>query len=185
MYTEVRTAATFLAKFLQSKSSSASATAERLLTFEQALVDRLMERFKGHWDPQRPCKGNAFRAVCVLNGVVDRVVVEALMAAGIKAEELNFPTELVLWIDPHCVSYRIGDFGQVVTVWENKTALDSDAVEVPHFFKTNNRTRSPSFGRSQAQTPPPMSQGQPQTPPPLSSMHPHSQYPYQKAVMAN
>ncbi|TPX66972.1 hypothetical protein SpCBS45565_g04149 [Spizellomyces sp. 'palustris'] len=89
MYTEVRTAATFLAKFLQSKSTSASTTVERLLTFEQALVDRLMERFKGHWDPQRPCIGNAFRAVCVLNGVVDRVVVEALMVAGIKAEGSN------------------------------------------------------------------------------------------------
>lgn len=104
--------------------------------------------------------------------------------------DLTFPSELVLWIDPHCVSYRMGDFGQVVTVWENKAALESEAVQIPHFFKASHRTRSPSatFSRPQSQTPPPppsASQSQSQTPPPPSNAMHHPHYQYQKAVMAN
>ncbi|KAI9092090.1 hypothetical protein DFS34DRAFT_584140 [Phlyctochytrium arcticum] len=182
MYTEVRTAATFLAKFLQSKTGQGSANAERMSIFEQALTQRLIEKFKGHWDPQRPFIGNAFRAICIFSGSVDNTIDDALTTADVLVEDLNFPSELVLWIDPHCVSYKIGDFGQVVTVWENKAALESDMVEIPLFFKNGNRTRSPTFNRSQAQTPPPISQAQQaQTPPPS---HPHH-YPFVKSVMVN
>ncbi|KAI8819305.1 uncharacterized protein EV422DRAFT_107053 [Fimicolochytrium jonesii] len=184
MYTEVQTAVTFLAKLFHSKSSSAAVTPEKLAAFQQALVERMLEHYKGHWDPQRPCRGNAFRALCILNGCVEPVISDAVRVAGLKLADLSFPPELVLWVDPHCVSYRIGDFGQVVTVWENRAVLDSEAVEIPHFFKANHRTRSPSFSRAQSQTPPPaqsQQQQQSQSPPPPMSQH----YQYQKAVMAN
>ncbi|KAI8909323.1 hypothetical protein DFJ77DRAFT_472135 [Powellomyces hirtus] len=187
MYTEVQTAVTFLTKLLHSKSASATVTPEHLNAFQQALVDRMLENFRGHWDPQRPCKGNGFRALSIQNGSVDAVVMESVKVAGIKFADLTFPSELVLWIDPHCVSYRIGDFGQVVTVWENKAAMESESVEIPHFFKPNHRTRSPSF-RAQSQTPPPPMNGQNQQQQQQNQGSPpsmHSHYQYQKAVMAN
>ncbi|KAJ3012748.1 hypothetical protein HKX48_006100 [Thoreauomyces humboldtii] len=290
MYTEISTAVTFLTKLLHSKSASAVVTADHLAAFQQALVERMLDNFRGHWDPQRPCLGNGFRALCIQNGGVDAVVAEAVKVAGIRmagefpkwrakraevflhgarsapspenaseasrgyplhgarsapspeiaseasrrflhgapspemaseasrrflrgsringisprfcrCTDLTFPTELVLWIDPHCVSYRIGDFGNVVTVWENKQALESESVEVPFYFKPNHRTRSPNF-RPTAQTPPPPMNGQqpqqqqqqqqqqngsqqqqPNGSSPPSVQHPH--YQYQKTVMAN
>ncbi|TPX62079.1 hypothetical protein PhCBS80983_g00633 [Powellomyces hirtus] len=166
MYTEVQTAVTFLTKLLHSKSASATVTPEHLNAFQQALVDRMLENFRGHWDPQRPCKGNGFRALSIQNGSVDAVVMESVKVAGIKFA---------------------GDFGQVVTVWENKAAMESESVEIPHFFKPNHRTRSPSF-RAQSQTPPPPMNGQNQQQQQQNQGSPpsmHSHYQYQKAVMAN
>lgn len=49
-------------------------------------MQRMLKKYKGHWDPHRPCKGNAYRAVCILNGVVERGVVEAVEGAGIRLE---------------------------------------------------------------------------------------------------
>ncbi|KAJ3187685.1 transducer of ERBB2 [Gaertneriomyces sp. JEL0708] len=104
----------------------------------------MLAKFQGHWDYKKPFRGNAYRALCILCGVVDNLILDSCRAAGIDPSDLNLPSDLVLWTDPHSVTYRIGDFAPITTVWENKAALDTlehdSNVELPSFF----RGRSPT-----------------------------------------
>lgn len=79
MFTEITTAATFLAKYLPHKETAP----ESIQTFRQCLTDIMMEKFEGHWDAKRPLKGNAFRAISVFQGRLDPVVVGAAKRAGL------------------------------------------------------------------------------------------------------
>jgi hypothetical protein len=49
-----------------------------------------------------------------------------------------FPSDLVVWVDPGCVSYRINDFGSITTIYENRRAvtLKRDDRSIKHTGST-------------------------------------------------
>ncbi|KAI9206742.1 uncharacterized protein BJ171DRAFT_579709 [Polychytrium aggregatum] len=120
MLQEVTAAANHLCKYLLLGKSASTLSNESIVLFNKALVSLLIQKFKGHWDPNFPMRGNAYRSISVFNGVPDPLIEEAAHHASIPNIECFFPQELVLWIDPRCVSYRTGDFGPVVNIWERE-----------------------------------------------------------------
>eukprot|EP01118_Nematostelium_gracile_P005983 TRINITY_DN1910_c0_g1_i3.p1 TRINITY_DN1910_c0_g1~~TRINITY_DN1910_c0_g1_i3.p1 ORF type:complete len:161 (+),score=31.02 TRINITY_DN1910_c0_g1_i3:116-598(+) len=75
---------------------------EKIMSFQKALTLKLAEKYEGHWYPDEPDRGHAFRSILCENGRVDRLVKEAADSAGVT--NLNFPAEFIMWVDPGRVS---------------------------------------------------------------------------------
>ncbi len=88
-----------------------------------------MSRFEGHWYPEAPLRGSAFRCLH-LGAPRDPVVELAARRSGLDTEEVcaNVPPELSIWIDPYEVSYQIGEKGAVKALYtEDPPGLGGDA----------------------------------------------------------
>jgi hypothetical protein len=96
--------------------------------FTAALSASLQERYEGRW---HPTLHSAHRAVTIFGGVADQVLLTALQVAGLgnstnKLAE-SIPKELVVWVDPGEVAFRIGDRGQPSTLYKEGGLNDSDS----------------------------------------------------------
>ena len=107
MRSEITAAVLFLAQ-LTEKSEKFSP--EQLEQFKSRLIELLTERFKNHWFPDKPFKGQGYRCIRV-NGHSrrDTTLEKAANDAGVKYEDLSLPVELTLWIDPREVCCRFGE----------------------------------------------------------------------------
>ncbi|KAI8982054.1 hypothetical protein BDF20DRAFT_818469 [Mycotypha africana] len=116
MQIEICQAVDFLGRLLQSKVDS-----NTVFCFKKQLVTVLLERFSNHWDPRQPNRGNGFRAISNFNGA-DPILVEACNKANCSFNLIHthLPRDLVLWIDPYSVSYRVGDHGNIMTLYDIK-----------------------------------------------------------------
>ena len=82
--------------------------------FGEELEKALKDKFQGHWYPDKPFKGSAFR--CLKTGdPIDKVLERAARESGVLIQDIleNLPQELAVWVDPGEVSYRIGEKGAV------------------------------------------------------------------------
>ncbi|XP_012274935.1 protein Tob1 [Orussus abietinus] len=102
---EVQVALNFVISYLYNKLPR-----RRVNIFGEELEKALKEKFKGHWYPEKPFKGSAFR--CLKTGdPVDPVLERAAKESGVPIQDIleNLPAELAVWVDPGEVSYRIGE----------------------------------------------------------------------------
>ncbi|KAL3897642.1 MAG: hypothetical protein SGCHY_003273 [Lobulomycetales sp.] len=107
----------------------------------------LTKRYKGHWNPEKAIQGNGYRALNFLNGSVDAILEQVSKKYKIKDIHMLFPLELVLWVDPGEVSYRVGDFGYPTVIYE--TSARDSAVEDVHGTDSNSSTvGSPVMNRA-------------------------------------
>ncbi|XP_076121751.1 protein Tob2 [Alosa pseudoharengus] len=105
MHLEVKVAINFIVSYLYNKLPR-----RRADLFGEELEQILLLRFDGHWYSDSPLRGSAYR--CLHLGFIRDPVVElAAKRSGLDTEEVrtNVPEELTIWIDPHEVSYRIGE----------------------------------------------------------------------------
>ncbi|XP_051994570.1 protein Tob2-like [Xyrauchen texanus] len=109
MHLEVKVALNFIVSYLYNKLPR-----RRADLFGEELERILVSRFEGHWYPEVPLRGSAFRCLN-LGGHRDPVVELAAKRSGLDTEEVhaNVPPELSIWIDPYEVSYQIGEKGAV------------------------------------------------------------------------
>ncbi|KAJ1961166.1 hypothetical protein IWQ62_003959 [Dispira parvispora] len=119
MHTEISHAVTFLCRFIP---ESAPVQPEQREAWKDALTTLLTRRFQGHWDVNQPMVGNAYRAITTFAGELDNVLVDAAEMAGLSRSLLAsyLPRELVLWVDPFVVSYRIRDSNSTFALYEDK-----------------------------------------------------------------
>ena len=113
---EIQVAVQFLVSFLDEKISS-----EEVESFRKELRSLLAKKFEGHWYPEKPAKGSAYRCLSIEESI-DTVIVKAAEKVKIDMEMItnNLPKKLDLWIDPSEVSYRIGKnlhFPQILGIW--------------------------------------------------------------------
>lgn len=122
MINEITAATTFIALHLQKTVPESTRT-----VFREALATKLTHKFSSHWDPKLPLKGNAFRSLSFHRGRIDSVILEVSSACGLDVSHLEaaFPDNFVIWIDPFSVSYRTGEHGVLVVIWEDHDALMS------------------------------------------------------------
>ncbi|KAI9316776.1 hypothetical protein BX666DRAFT_2155395 [Dichotomocladium elegans] len=119
MHMEIAQAADFLGRLLHSKLDQAL-----LEAFKDELTDLLKKRFVNHWDTQQPYRGNAFRAISNFNGQLDPVLVIGKSINAMVSPDVihaHLPRDFVLWIDPFSVSYRVGDHGNIMTLFEDRS----------------------------------------------------------------
>ncbi|XP_034939246.1 protein BTG1-like [Chelonus insularis] len=107
MRNEITAAVLFLVQLIEKNEKFSP---DQLDCFRRRLIELLTERFKNHWFPDKPFKGQGYRCIRV-NGHSrkDETLESAANAAGVKYEDLSLPVELTLWVDPHEVCCRFGE----------------------------------------------------------------------------
>lgn len=120
MKAEVFAASDFIVSLLRVGSSS-SLSEENLMVFRDTLAMVMRDHYHNHWFPERPFKGSGYRCIRI-NGQMDPLVATAGASCGLDAVSLRslFPSELTLWVDPHEVSYRIGENGSVCVLLDER-----------------------------------------------------------------
>jgi protein Tob/BTG len=107
MLNEIQAAVLFLGQLIEKNEKFSPDQLER---FKRHLVEELMERFKNHWFPDKPFKGQGYRCIRVnSHNRWDATLESAANAAGVKYEDLSLPMELTLWVDPNEVCCRFGE----------------------------------------------------------------------------
>ncbi|XP_040907614.1 protein BTG3 [Toxotes jaculatrix] len=78
--------------------------------FVERLAAALQEKFKGHWYPENPSKGQAYRCIRVNRfHRQDPELLRACQESGVQYSDLGLPRELTLWVDPGEVCCRYGE----------------------------------------------------------------------------
>ncbi|RKP05872.1 hypothetical protein THASP1DRAFT_32297 [Thamnocephalis sphaerospora] len=153
MLKEINVAAEFFARLFRLPAST-----QQHDRFVASLSAALRERCEGHWHPMLH---SAHRAVTIFGGVPDQILLGALRAAGLddNLEKVIewVPKELVVWIDPSEVAFRIGDRGQPATLYKehgNGGDSDSDSGFSDGSDAASRRTPSPTNGKRRGNSPP-------------------------------
>ncbi|GBM92378.1 Protein Tob1 [Araneus ventricosus] len=131
MHVEIQVALNFFISFLYNKLPR-----RRVNQFGEELEKTLKQKFVGHWYPEKPFKGSAFRCLKTalpLDPVFDIAAQESGMALSDIQE--NLPEELSIWIDPGEVSYRLGEKGCVKILYsESDNSEDRADREIYRTF---------------------------------------------------
>lgn len=104
MLDEISAAVLFLVRLIEKSENFNQA---QLQDFKTRLSELLVERFKNHWFPETPFKGQGYRCIRVNErDRRDATLERAAIACGLKYEDLKLPVELTLWVDPNEVCCR-------------------------------------------------------------------------------
>lgn len=125
MKIEIESATNFLVDLVKTAATkdAKKLTEGQLLQFRKLIVECLTSHYHDHWHPEEPVKGSGYRCIRI-NGKVDPVIVRAGHLMGLAAQFLHrlFPSDFTMWVDPHEVSYRIGENGSICVLYENEKA---------------------------------------------------------------
>ncbi|XP_019892945.1 protein Tob1-like [Musca domestica] len=122
MHIEIQVALNFVISYLYNKLPR-----RRVNIFGEELEKALKDKFQGHWYPEKPVKGSAFR--CLKTGdPIDSVLERAARESGVPITDIleNLPNELSVWVDPGEVSYRIGEKGAVKILYSENSDNQED-----------------------------------------------------------
>ncbi|XP_032594407.1 protein Tob1 isoform X2 [Drosophila grimshawi] len=127
MHIEIQVALNFVISYLYNKLPR-----RRVNIFGEELEKALRDKFQGHWYPEKPFKGSAYR--CLKTGdPIDSVLGRAARESGVPITDIleNLPNELSVWVDPGEVSYRIGEKGAVKILYteNNENHEDSHSAD--------------------------------------------------------
>lgn len=126
MNVEIQVALNFLISFLYNKLPR-----RRVNNFGEELEAALKVKFEGHWYPEKPFKGSAFRCLKT-TPPLDPVFGIAARESGMDLCDIqeNLPGELSIWVDPGEVSYRMSEKGPVKILYsESDRISDQDNPE--------------------------------------------------------
>ncbi|KAJ1558189.1 hypothetical protein HK096_003070 [Nowakowskiella sp. JEL0078] len=126
-----------------------SPSVEQLDIFQSYLYQLLENRFSSHWFPENPSRGSGYRSITFFGGKIDSLVMAAGNKAGISLSYLSrfYSADLVLWIDPSCVSYRISDYGYTHIIYEDASR---NSFAASTFMKSTLSAQSLSYAQSQS-----------------------------------
>jgi len=113
------------------KTAAVTDVGDKVGMFRRKLDDRLRAHYRGHWHPNAPERGSAYRCIRVGRRQVDPIIVGAGREAGLSERELvaRLPADLTLWIDPDEVCVRFGEDGSVGVIYlggKHHEGSDSD-----------------------------------------------------------
>lgn len=129
MRREIAAALFFLKRLLKRNNKLDS---EKIELFAERFAFILQEKFKGHWYPDSPSKGQAYRCIRI-NRVhrQDPDILRACNESGIQYSELGLPRELTIWVDPGEVCCRLDENKPFLTV----ATMSSDDEDDKEFAK--------------------------------------------------
>nr|XP_060642967.1 protein BTG4 [Anolis sagrei ordinatus] len=85
--------------------------------FASKLMTILVEKYKNHWYPDNPSKGQAYRCIRINRfSPTDPLLVQACAESYVDFNSLGLPKEMTIWVDPFNVSCRYGENNPPFTV---------------------------------------------------------------------
>lgn len=141
MHAEIQVALKFVISFLYNKLPR-----RRVNLFGEELEHALRDKFQGHWYPDKPFKGSAYRCLKITDPA-DPVLNRAARESGNPISDVieNLPADLAVWIDPGEVSYRMGEKGAVKILYsekDNNINMEDINPEVRQFLSLDTITAS-------------------------------------------
>jgi protein Tob/BTG len=116
MRLELQSAANFLVHVLRLRRLGISEA--QLSKFNRCLIEEMRKRYRDFWFPERPLKCSGYRQIN-FNGREEVITARAGKSAGIKSDILNQAWQnIMMWIDPLEVCYRIGEHGSICVLYE-------------------------------------------------------------------
>ncbi|KAM3869104.1 protein BTG3 [Diretmus argenteus] len=107
MRKEIAAVVFFLKRLIKNREKLES---QKIDLFVERLAVALQEKFRGHWYPDNPSKGQAFRCIRVNRfHRQDPELLRACQESGVQYSDLGLPRELTLWVDPGEVCCRYGE----------------------------------------------------------------------------
>lgn len=107
MRREIAAVVFFLKRLVKKRERLSS---DKVELFVERLAVALQEKFKGHWYPENPSRGQAYRCIRVNRfHRQDPELLRACKESGVQYSDLGLPRELTLWIDPGEVCCRYGE----------------------------------------------------------------------------
>lgn len=97
--------------------------------FGNALTQILTEKYEGHWYPENPQKGRAYRILIIENHKRQKLLRDAASKSSVELKKLSLPIHLSVWIDPDEVAYKFGEDGSIcpfTCLNDSDSASDSD-----------------------------------------------------------
>ncbi|KAM9306083.1 protein BTG3-like, partial [Pholidichthys leucotaenia] len=83
---------------------------DKMELFAERLTAALLKKFKDHWYPESPTRGQAYRCMQVNSfHRQDPEILRACQESGVQYSDLRLPGELTLWVDPGEVCCRYGE----------------------------------------------------------------------------
>ncbi|XP_044138580.1 protein BTG3-like isoform X2 [Bufo gargarizans] len=114
MHLEIKAAVNFLVKILGLKKTMKP---HELDALGKHLVCILCDKYQGHWYPDMPARGQAFRCIRINPWqYADESLLQACARCGIEYTRLPLPEEITLWIDPFDVCGRFGEHTDHFTI---------------------------------------------------------------------
>ncbi|CAL8364189.1 unnamed protein product [Lota lota] len=107
MKKEIAAVVFFLKRLIKKGEKLDSTQIEKVV---ERLAVGLQEKYRGHWYPENPSKGQAFRCIRVNRFQRhDPVLLRACQESEVQYSDLGLPKELTLWVDPGEVCCRYGE----------------------------------------------------------------------------
>ncbi|XP_061452650.1 protein BTG3-like [Rhineura floridana] len=129
MKTEVGTAVRFISRVVNCNNKLDK---EQVEGFSKSLIRILCERYTGHWYPENPTKGQAFRCIRINRQyAVDESILKACEECGINYADLALPREITVWIDPGDIGCRFGEDNHHFTVKDEEDSNTGKATPEP------------------------------------------------------
>uniref|UniRef100_A0A8C5I7H1 B-cell translocation gene 3 n=1 Tax=Gouania willdenowi TaxID=441366 RepID=A0A8C5I7H1_GOUWI len=98
MKSEIAVVVSFLKRLVKLKNK---VEVEKMDLFAERLTVALQEKFEGHWVPEKPSKGQAYRCIRVnVFHKYDPELLRACRESGVHYGDLGLPWEITLWVDP-------------------------------------------------------------------------------------
>ncbi|XP_056365468.1 protein BTG4 [Oenanthe melanoleuca] len=114
MKDEIAAAVFFITKLVKREGKLSKDGIEK---FAEKLTTILFEKYKNHWYPGNPCRGQAFRCIRINKQQPREPLLEqACVDTGLDPSLLGLPREVTVWVDPLEVSCRYGERNQPFTV---------------------------------------------------------------------
>ncbi|XP_053308413.1 protein BTG3-like [Spea bombifrons] len=114
MHLEIAAAVNFLIKILSLRKRMKT---DQLETLGTHLSSLLSDRYRGHWYPDAPSRGQAYRCIRINSWqYVDESLLKACAQCNLEYTKLGLPEEITLWIDPYEVCGRFGEHTKYFTI---------------------------------------------------------------------
>ena len=90
--------------------------------FRECLTRVIRQRFRDHWFPEKPYAACGFRCLHIREDYFAPIIAQACACAQISLDSVKkaLPSNMMIWIDPYEVTYRIGDSGVILCLYEYK-----------------------------------------------------------------
>ncbi|XP_060639868.2 protein BTG3-like [Anolis sagrei] len=144
MQEEVEKGVRFLCRMVRNRNEKVDK--QRVERFGECLVAILCERYTGHWYPEKPLKGQAYRCIRInRNQPVDDSLLKACKDCGLEYSELKLPWEFTMWIDPGEVCCRLSENSHYFTVKDEEESTTASGKTTPDPETTSDyHSESPS-----------------------------------------